>query len=76
MHFHSRLAATPAPWVLDASVDGMVAGCTPPASRAEAAGGQLAPPPGEAPTVSVIVAYHNNEDMTAACMEALAKPKP
>jgi hypothetical protein len=71
VHFHSRLAATPPPWVLSSSVDGMVEGCTPPTSRAEAAGGQLAPPPGEAPVVSVIVAFHNNEDMTAACMEAL-----
>ena len=71
VHFHSRFATTPPQWVLDSSVDGMVAPCTPPASRAEAVGGQLAPPPGEAPAVSVIIAYHNNENMTVACMEAL-----
>ena len=71
VHFHSRLGMTPPPWVYGASVDAGVAPCALPASRAEAAGGQLAPPLGEPPAVSVIVAYHNHENMTAQSMLAL-----
>ena len=69
--WHTRLAASPPPWALHSRTDASAVACEPPSSRAHARGGQRRPPAGEAPALSVIVAYHNNENMTAACMEAL-----
>ena len=71
MPWHSRLASTVPEWVYEHRNDAQAQSCDPPSSFSEARGGQLGVPPGEEPTVSVIIAYHNNENMTAQCMEQL-----
>ena len=71
MPWHSSLAAEVPPWVFEHSNDASAEACAAPRSRAEASGGQLGVPAGERPTVSFIVAYKENENMTARAMEAL-----
>ena len=71
MPWHSRLANEVPAWVYESSNDASAPRCVPPRSPREASGGQLAPEQGREPAVSIVVAYHNNENMTARCMEEL-----
>ena len=69
--WHSKLVASPGQWVYDAHTGADPPHCVPPTSAAGASGGQLRPAEGAPPEVSFLVAFHNNENMTAQCMEAL-----
>lgn len=69
--WHSRLAATPPSWVGDATADATSRRCTGEPPPGGGVGGQRAPPSGEAPSVSIIISYHNGEPLTAACVRAL-----
>ena len=71
LHWHSSLPGNVPDWVFDHPNDAAVEACTPPHGTADARGGQVGVPSGEAPVVSVVIAYHNNENMTAQCMEQL-----
>lgn len=69
--WHSRLAGAVPEWVYDHANDASMQPCERPASASEARGGQVGVPHGATPAVSVIIAYHNNENMTVRCMQAL-----
>ena len=71
MPWHSRLATKVPKWVYAHRNDAVAKSCEPPRSLDEASGGQVGVPSGEPPAVSVIIAYHNNENMTAQCVEQL-----
>ena len=75
--WHSRLASEPPAWVYDAAPGATVEEerCAMPVTRAQASGGQLAPPPAGVdgstpppPAVSIVVCFRGNENLTVAAV--------
>ena len=69
--WHGKLVSDAPAWTSDSRTDAAAEACRRPRTATEASGGQLGVPAGEAPAVSIVIAYHNNENMTARCVEEL-----